>query len=307
MSIEEWSSLIFPDKEGKDVHVYGSVRSINSDGSYEVQLNASSTTTRCAPCCTAMVGDRVLVCIKANGKCDAIGRLGGETSSLELPIPVSSGGTGSTWTGGAANNLQVYSINNGTDIPANSNLDNYKTIGNYVCGSSKNAATMSNIPVSSAFTMKVYGSTGSDYYPAQELTEYITGNKYQRTYNTDRKAWEPWHCSSGVDSVVAQGKSGIWDYIKLNSGIAILSTYYVETDSHYSTYNGMYAYYTATKAFPFDFVSEPGVGYGAFIGSGFAISARAVVSTTDISFFYLASASGSQEIQTHAIVMGRWK
>lgn len=78
MSIEQWSDLMFPEREGKDAHVYGSVKAINEDGSYEVQLNASSVTTRCAPCCTALVGDRVLVIIKLNGKCDAIGRLGGE-------------------------------------------------------------------------------------------------------------------------------------------------------------------------------------------------------------------------------------
>ena len=57
---------------------YGIVKAIKADGSYMVQMNASSTLTRCAPCCTAMVGDRVLVLIKPNGKCDAIGRLGGD-------------------------------------------------------------------------------------------------------------------------------------------------------------------------------------------------------------------------------------
>lgn len=78
MSIEQWSDLMFPEREGTVTPIYGSVRAINDDGSYEVQLNASSVTTRCAPCCTAMVGDRVLVLIKPNGKCDAIGRLGGD-------------------------------------------------------------------------------------------------------------------------------------------------------------------------------------------------------------------------------------
>ena len=78
MSIEQWSDLLFSNKETGVVPVYGNVRSVNDDGSYMVQLNASGTLTRCAPCCTAMVGDRVLVLIKPNGKCDAIGRLGGD-------------------------------------------------------------------------------------------------------------------------------------------------------------------------------------------------------------------------------------
>lgn len=78
MSIEQWSELMFPEQRGADAHAYGRVVSINADGSYEVQLNRSAVTTKCAPCCSALVGDRVLVVIKANGKCDAIGRLGGE-------------------------------------------------------------------------------------------------------------------------------------------------------------------------------------------------------------------------------------
>lgn len=84
MSVEQWSDLMFPEKEGRDAHVYGSVKSVNADGSYEVRLNASSVTTRCVACCTASVGDRVLVLVKANGRCDAVGRVGGIVSPAEL-------------------------------------------------------------------------------------------------------------------------------------------------------------------------------------------------------------------------------
>lgn len=65
-----------------DSHVYGRVVGVNADGSYQVQLNASSTTTRCVNCCTANIGDRVAVTIKANGKCDAIGRVGGDLFTI---------------------------------------------------------------------------------------------------------------------------------------------------------------------------------------------------------------------------------
>lgn len=77
MSIEQWSDLMFPETGGTDAHLWGSVKSVNADGSYEVQLNASSVTTRCAAGCNASVGDRVLVCIMANGRCAAISKLGG--------------------------------------------------------------------------------------------------------------------------------------------------------------------------------------------------------------------------------------
>lgn len=78
MSVEKWSDLLFSGAAGRDSHVYGSVESVNADGSYEVRLNASGVTARCAACCTASAGDRVLVVVKADGKCAAIGRVGGE-------------------------------------------------------------------------------------------------------------------------------------------------------------------------------------------------------------------------------------
>lgn len=77
---------MFPDKEGKDTHLWGSVKSVNPDGSYEVQLNSSSVTTRCAAGCTAGVGDRVLVCIMANGRCVAVSRLEGEYAELKKRV-----------------------------------------------------------------------------------------------------------------------------------------------------------------------------------------------------------------------------
>lgn len=91
MSVEKWSDLLFPGGGGRDSHVYGSVESVNPDGSYEVRLNASGVTARCAACCTASAGDRVLVVVKADGKCAAIGRVGGEAAG--------SGG-GGTYTAG---------------------------------------------------------------------------------------------------------------------------------------------------------------------------------------------------------------
>ncbi len=60
-----------------DRHVWGSVRSVNPDGSYQVRLNASSMDTRCACACSACEGDRVLVCIMADGRAAAVARVGG--------------------------------------------------------------------------------------------------------------------------------------------------------------------------------------------------------------------------------------
>lgn len=60
-----------------DEHRYGIVRSVNSDGSYEVLLDGDAQTARCAQFDTALVGDRVIVVVKKDGTNDILGRLGG--------------------------------------------------------------------------------------------------------------------------------------------------------------------------------------------------------------------------------------
>ena len=77
VSLERLADTLYPKPEPKNSTAYGTVESINADGSYQVKLNASATTTRCAKLCDAEVTDRVLVLIQANGHCAALGRVGG--------------------------------------------------------------------------------------------------------------------------------------------------------------------------------------------------------------------------------------
>lgn len=145
MSIEQWSDLMFPEREGTVTPIYGSVRAINDDGSYEVQLNASSVTTRCTPCCTATVGDRVLVLIKANGKCDAIGRLGGDAASAVLNDTM-----GSAWP------LE-------TTVTPGANYSSVSSNGTYLIGNclrvaftaTRSSATSGNITNETVCTIKI--------------------------------------------------------------------------------------------------------------------------------------------------------
>lgn len=107
-------------------------------------------------------------------------------------IPVTKGGTGATTPSSAANNLGVYSLLSGTSISANTNMNDYKSVGNYVCGQSSIAGSLDNCPTYSAFTMKVYYANGSDWYIGQEVTDYSTGVKYYRVYNRNSDTWEDW-------------------------------------------------------------------------------------------------------------------
>lgn len=69
-----------------DRHTSGLVREVNADGSFEVLLPNAVQTTRCSCFCSASVGDVVEVVMKADGKCDAIGRLGGESALIAPTI-----------------------------------------------------------------------------------------------------------------------------------------------------------------------------------------------------------------------------
>jgi microcystin-dependent protein len=69
------------DDLGSDYHTYGSIESVNEDGSYQVRLDGASNATRCANTCTAYAGDRALVLVKSDGKCAVVGRVGGTVST----------------------------------------------------------------------------------------------------------------------------------------------------------------------------------------------------------------------------------
>ena len=84
-TLERIADTFFEPPKKTDYTTYGRVDSINADGSYQVQLNASATTTRCTKLCEAAVGDSVMVVVQANGHAAAIGRVGGDNA----PNPVS--------------------------------------------------------------------------------------------------------------------------------------------------------------------------------------------------------------------------
>ena len=77
-SLDRLSKALNRSEKPRDEHVWGTVASVNADGSYQVRINASGETTRCANGCSANVGDRVFVTIMSNGSCIAVGRLGGD-------------------------------------------------------------------------------------------------------------------------------------------------------------------------------------------------------------------------------------
>lgn len=80
-------------------------------------------------------------------------------------------------------NSKSYLLRGGIEIPSNSDMDNYKTPGNYFAASNNVANTLSNAPFTRAFTMKVEYSQGTGY-PCQTFREYDSGNMAFRLYDT---------------------------------------------------------------------------------------------------------------------------
>lgn len=75
VDIDQVASVLLPRKGQQEFHTWGIVSSVNPDGSYEVKLNDSGITTRCAKCVAAQAQDRVLVLVMGNGQCVALAKV----------------------------------------------------------------------------------------------------------------------------------------------------------------------------------------------------------------------------------------
>ena len=70
-----------PKKDRKGFAAYGEIKSINPDNTYQVSLNGSDTTVKCARLTGAHVGDVVLVNVLDNGYAVVTGCVGGDTDA----------------------------------------------------------------------------------------------------------------------------------------------------------------------------------------------------------------------------------
>lgn len=94
-------------------------------------------------------------------------------------------------------------------IPANADLNNYKTVGWYHCKANATAATLTNCPTANAFALEVFEHAGIH----QRLIEYMTsGFKvfHRNFYNNAWGSWVEWKLTDnnttyGVVSKTANG------------------------------------------------------------------------------------------------------
>ena len=77
-----------------------------------------------------------------------------------------------------------------TPIPANADLNNYKTVGTYNIVRNADVSTLSNCPTTRAFKMVVDTTLGDGNY-TQTITTY-DGAVYVRTYQAYDSTWIAW-------------------------------------------------------------------------------------------------------------------
>ena len=113
-SLDRLSKALNRRSGSTDEHVWGTVLAVNEDGSFQVRISSSGEPTRCANGCSANVGDRVFVTIMADGKCAAVGRLGGDLGGGS-----SSGEPGATFFPSVSDEGVISWTNNGGYVNPN--------------------------------------------------------------------------------------------------------------------------------------------------------------------------------------------
>ena len=92
---------------------------------------------------------------------------------------------------------EKMSLKSGTTLVTNTDLNNIKTVGNYVCNLDTVAATIKNSPTGNrAFALKVGDLLNDGKYWYQEITRYTDGASWRRTFNMASSAWNDWYSTS---------------------------------------------------------------------------------------------------------------
>lgn len=160
--------------------------------------------------------------------------------AVEDVVPISEGGTEATTAAQAAKNLGVLPLGEvTTKIPSGANLNDYVFPGVYAIISNNTAATIANLPVQLAGTVRVFASAGNAITASSAwkylIQEYITftGVRYQRFGESGSgtavtwRAWVTIYTSANFENPPIRyvDKSDISVTISSNGGFQSLGTF----------------------------------------------------------------------------------
>lgn len=128
-------------------------------------------------------------------------------------------------------------LRGGTEIPANSDLNNYMEIGNYFINSNANAATIANSPSVKGGLLKVYYANGNPGGTVMVVQHYLAFEdkrfrEYKRWSDSTKKDWSEWvTIADNLDNVdLLRGGTEIPVDSDLNDYKEV-GNYYVESDT----------------------------------------------------------------------------
>lgn len=160
-------------------------------------------------------------------------------------------------------NSKSYLLEGGTLIPEGSNLDDYKTPGNYYCSPSLIVPTIQNIPPASnfagiAFTLKVEMGAGT-INPIQTYREYRNRNIATRVWISD--SWTEWSYQSNDTTLFTPQNVAITDgdYGHVNGnfkriGSLLVFSFWITLTKDYSTtYDTLFTFNAIRSVGRYDF------------------------------------------------------
>ena len=86
-------------------------------------------------------------------------------------------------------NGKSYILTKGTSVKDNSDMNDFKTPGNYSKNITSGVKTLKNCPFDDAFTLKIEYPTGVDVYLSQTYRLYNTGEIAYRYYDSNTDSW----------------------------------------------------------------------------------------------------------------------
>lgn len=169
--------------------------------------------------------------IVVHGGGDTIGQILIEYSANKMYVrsgnPTNVGGTGAwgDWVlmysakhKPTPDDVSAVSLNGGTNIPKNSDLNTYRTAGNYHCSGDADAQSLSNCPATNAFRMRVGYPTGGPSYLYQEIINWTNGTRYYRQCLASSNTWTNWVKSYDSNSLTASAIKSLINVLPVANG-----------------------------------------------------------------------------------------
>ena len=201
----------------------------------------------------------------------------------------------------------VYTLGLGTEIPAGADLNDYKEPGNYFWPNNGGAIPANTaFPSGAAFDLKVEKVKNGVY----EITRQIiksTNNSMTGMRVTVGTGWSDWVFTGGIDSIVAEGTTGVWRWSKFANGnaIAYAANIVTTTGGINRAFGALYSSPTRSLTFPFNFTTIPYVGMKSINGY-MPVPFDNSLTKTNYEWRYVNS-QGDASAQMSVIAIGRWK